>query len=126
MSTKLDVGLSIIGVTAFSSIADTALALQTVLYIRPLNITSPARPSSAWLGLARPRSAWLGPASASLGLGILLACKRAAVACLLDLASASTRPGLGLASAWPRPGLAKSGQTEARPPACPISYCLVD
>ena len=60
-----------------------------------------ARPGSAWLGLARPDSAWLGPASASLGLGLLLACTRVEVACLLGLASASTRPRLGLASACP-------------------------
>ena len=60
--------------------------------------TGSARPGSAWLGLtrpgsaslglARPGSASLGPASASLGLGLLLACTRVEVACLLGLASA--------------------------------------
>ena len=58
--------------------------------------TGSARPGSAWLGLtrpgsaslglARPGSASLGPASASLGLGLLLACTRVEVACLLGLA----------------------------------------
>ena len=50
------------------------------------------------------RPAQLGPArpgSASLGLGLLLACRRVPVASLLGLDSASTRPGRGQAAGLP-------------------------